>query len=100
MIFKNCLLVKVSDEKSGVSQQTGKEWKMKSIIFMQEHTDTNGKTWTDSIVGDYFGDKSVADLRAFIGTQTRFDVDCWMNTELYNGRDYQRCRIQNINQVL
>lgn len=100
MIFKNCLLVKVGEEKSGVSQQSGKEWKVKPIIFMQEHTDSNGKTYTDSIVGDYFGDKSVEDLRAFIGSQTRFDIDTWMSTEVYNGRDYQRCRINNINQVL
>lgn len=100
MIFRNCLLVKVSDEKSGINKQTGKEWKMKNIIFMQEHMSSDGKTYTDSIVGDYFGDKSVEELRAFIGTQTRFDIDCWMNTELYNGRDYQRCRINHINQVL
>lgn len=99
MILKG-LMVTVSDEKTGVSQVTGKEWKTKDITFTVEHSTVDGRTYSDSFVGSYFGDKSVEELRAFIGQPVKLDFECWFQTELYNGRWYQRCRITNISQAI
>lgn len=99
MIFKG-LMVTVSDEKSGISQLTGKEWKVKDITFSVEHSAADGRTFSDSFVGSYFGDKTVEELRAYIGQPVKLDFDCWFSTELYNGRWMQRCRINNISQSI
>lgn len=99
MILKG-MIVTVSDEKPGTNQSTGKEWKVKDITFSVEHSTADGRTLSDSFVGSYFGDKTVEELRAYIGQPVKLDFECWFITEIYNGRWYQRCRINNISQAI
>lgn len=99
MILK-AIINSVGEEKSGVSQMTGKEWHMKQVCFSVDHTTADGRTFSDSFVGDYFGDKSREQLQAFIPKAEKLDFDCWFQTELYNNKRYQRCRINHISQSI
>lgn len=87
-------IVRVGEEKKGISQKTGSEWKVREVDLTWEDEGMNGEKFDQSVVAQINGDTNEEALRWHMKEGTRFDARIYFGLSAgSNGRSFNRVRV-------
>ena len=87
-------IVRVGEEKKGISQKTGSEWKVREVDLTWEDEGMNGEKFDQSVVAQINGDTNEEALKWHMKEGTRFDARIYFELSAGSiGRSFNRVRV-------
>ena len=87
-------IIRIGEERKGISQKTGTEWKVREVDLTWEDEGMNGEKFDQSVVAQISGDTNEEALQYHMKEGTKFDARIYFGLSAgSNGRSFNRIRV-------